>query len=171
MVPNPQACAIASTPPPYISTRSKKASRSKPRRSHFFSLKEIRRRSSRRTGARHHFCDWITLPNGNQQHFGARWILEHVIGVVAAGQLIKAGPTRIGLWWSAGGQKLAQFGNLLLRMVPQIFQNRRLFCNGHCHCLAPPHPSVSFPHLYRRKKPQNVSWLQQFVPPADRQIG
>src|SRR5205823_14012836 len=48
-------------------------------------------------------------------------------------------------------------------------------CHWDRHYIAPPHCSLSSPHLYRRKKPENVSWVTTICSSCrwitDRQIG
>src|SRR5215831_9750103 len=51
-------------------------------------------------------------------------------------------------------------------MISQVFQQGRLFCHWDRHYVAPPHCSLSSPHLLRRKKPENVSWLTAICSPA-----
>jgi hypothetical protein len=52
---------------------------------------------------------------------------------------IEARPARIGTRRSADHKKLAQFRNLILRVVSQVFDNGRLFCGIDHDCLSPPH--------------------------------
>jgi hypothetical protein len=52
----------------------------------------------------------------------------------------------------------AQFSDLLLRMISQVFHEGRLFRNCHNHVHSPPHSAYRYPHQLRRKKPGKVSW-------------
>src|SRR5215467_478495 len=61
-------------------------------------------------------------------------------------------------------------------MVSQVFQQGRLFCYWNRHYVAPPHCSLSSPHLLRRKKPENVSRMATIcslpaISQTNRQIG
>jgi len=123
-------------------------------------LKEPKKSSRRaRTGIRDHFCNRVAFPDRDQKHLCSRRILENVVGVCTAFYFIEAGTAWIGARRAPCSQKFAQFRNLLLRMSSQVFQQRRLFCHWNRHCIAPPHASLSSPHILRRRKPENVSWL------------
>jgi hypothetical protein len=52
----------------------------------------------------------------------------------------------------------AQFSDLLLRMISQVFHEGRLFRNCHNHVHSPPHSAYRYPLQLRRKKPGKVSW-------------
>jgi hypothetical protein len=52
----------------------------------------------------------------------------------------------------------AQFSNLLLRMISQVFHEGRVLRNCHDHVQSPPHSAYPCPHMLRRKKGGKVSW-------------
>src|SRR5438477_12888443 len=140
---NPPGCAIASTPPPCSWKKTKKASRLSPGR--FLQLPAIRSLVKRelcgRTGAGNDGGYRVdrALPYPEQQHFRASRILKHVVRVRKALHFIKARPAWI---WPRGrsrSEKLTQFSDLFLRMVPQIFHEGRLFWNVNHNYVSPPH--------------------------------
>jgi hypothetical protein len=96
---------------------------------------------SRWAGTRHQGGYRIVgaFPCAKQQHFAPAGILEHVVDVRKAFHFIKAGPAWIWPRGRAGNEKLAQFGNLFLRMVAQVFDEGRLFGDVYHHCVSPPH--------------------------------
>lgn len=83
--------------------------------------------SGRRAGASHKFRDRIAFPDPQQKHLAAIGVFEDVIDAIRPGDFKEARAARIGTRRCAGGEEHAQFGEFLFCMVPQIFQNGRLF--------------------------------------------
>jgi len=104
------------------------------------------------------------FPYPEQQYFRASRILKHVVRVRKALHFIKARPARI---WPRGGshcEKLTQFSDLFLRMVPQIFHEGRLFGNVNHNYVSPPHSAYI---LLTSKDVENRKMFhrsQQFFP-------
>ncbi len=104
------------------------------------------------------------FPYPEQQHFRASRILKHVVRVREALHFIKARPARI---WPRGrsrSEKLTQFSDLFLRMVPQIFHEGRLFWNVNHDYGSRPHSAYI---LHSSKDVENRKMFhrsQQFFP-------
>src|ERR1700752_3892016 len=116
---NPRVCATALTPLLWTSTKTKKASRWVPGRLiYFFRLRKLEKSSrGAGTGIWNHFFNRGGLPDRDQKHFCAGRIFENVIGVSASFDFIEAGTAWVGARSGPCVQQIAQFGNLLLRMV------------------------------------------------------
>ena len=98
-----------------------------------------KRKLGRWAGTRDHFGNGVAIPYANQQDFCPRGILEHVEGARAPLDFEESGTPRIRSGSGARNEKLTQFCELFLRMVSQIFYNRRLFCDSDHFCISPPH--------------------------------
>jgi hypothetical protein len=101
----------------------------------------VKRELSCRAGTRHQGSYGVAfaLPDAKQQHFCASRILEHVVGVRESFDFVKTRPARIWPRRRTHSEKLTQFNDLFLRMVPQIFHEGRLFWDAYHHYVSPPH--------------------------------
>src|ERR1700676_31650 len=162
MVRGQRACGTVSIQQPWNWMKKRKTK--KPRRgrsaSQLFALSGEKQELRCRTGASHELCDRIALavPHTKQHYFRPRGIFENVINVRTPFDFKEAGPTRIWPRRSTGMKQHAQFSNLLLRMISQVFHEGRVFRNCHNHVHSPPHSAYRFPHLVRRKNAVKVSW-------------
>ena len=80
-----------------------------------------------------YLCNAIAVPDAKQQNLAAVGIFKNVIDAVNAGDFEEAWTARIGTHFCANAQKRTQLGELLRRMVPQVFQNGRLLRKVHYH--------------------------------------
>jgi len=81
----------------------------------------------RGTGHSGHLRGRIAVPNAQQQNLAAIGIFEDVIDAVDSGDFEEAWTAWVGTHVCADAQKCTQFGDFLRRVVPQVFQNGRLF--------------------------------------------
>jgi hypothetical protein len=80
---------------------------------------------------------------------------------------IETWPTRVGARRGAHHKKLAQFRNLILRMVSQILDKGRLFCSVYHDCFSPPHLAYLFLITKDERNWKMFHGLQRFLGPLE----
>jgi hypothetical protein len=82
-------------------------------------------------GAGHELCDRIAIafPHTQQHYLRPRRIFENVVNARTPFDFKEAGPPRIWPRWGTGLKQHAQFSNLLLRMISQVFHEGRVLSN------------------------------------------
>src|SRR5262245_60233723 len=116
MARNRRACATASIPLLWTCRRIEGQG-----------AKRAKRGSGCRAGTRDHFCHGVAVPYSQQQHFAAVWKFENVVDAVGTRNLEESGAARIRTRGRTNTEQYAQFRNFLLGVVPQVFQDGRLF--------------------------------------------
>src|SRR6266850_947674 len=162
---NPRECATASTRSRWNWRKSRKAPQFYQDAFSVLLFSRIQEKGlGSGAGTRHQRCDRVALaiPGSQEQHFRAGRILENVIGGRMPVDFVKTGPARIGPCWCAPKQKQAQFSQLFLRMVSQIFHQRRLFGDCEHHWISPPHSAYLLLTCKDVKTPEMFRGPQQF---------
>lgn len=112
----------------------------------------MNRKSLRRgAGISRHFRYRIAFPHTDEQNLGPRRILKHIVHMANAFDFKEARAPRIWTGRSTGAQKKTQLGHLFVRMVSQVFQKGRLFCECREHFAVSPHLSLSPASLIKTK--------------------
>jgi hypothetical protein len=81
-------------------------------------------------GKRCQFGNVIAFPDPQQENLLASRIFENVKDIVLPFDFKESRPSRVRLRRRAVAQQPAQLNNLLLRVVVQVFDEGRSFCNG-----------------------------------------
>src|SRR5882724_2366183 len=162
---NPRECAIASTRSHWNWRKIRK--RPGFHRDAFSSsafLKDLGKCLGSGAGTRHQRCYRVALavPGSQEQHFRAGRILENVIGSRMPVDFVETGPARIGSRWRPPKQKQAQFSQLFLRVVSQIFHQGRLFGYSEHHWISPPHSAYLLLTCKDVKRREMFRGQQQF---------
>src|SRR5580704_2319470 len=144
MVRSRRGCAIASIQQPWNWTKKRKTKKRPGRAETLLRCLCSQENSEKlrgRTGAGHELSNRIAfaIPHTKQHYFRSRRIFKNVINVRTPFDFKEAGPSRIWPRRSAGVKQYAQFSNLLLRMISQVFHEGRVFRNCHHHVHSPPH--------------------------------
>jgi hypothetical protein len=95
--------------------------------------------------SRGHFRCRVAIPNAEQKNLAAIGVFEDVVDAIDSADLEKSRATGIGALRGADTQERAQLSDLFGGVVPQIFQNGRLFWDVHNHGLFP--PASESPHI------------------------